>query len=509
MKLAPSKPFIELRPYQHAALEAITRGFQTHQRQLAVKPTGAGKTIVFASLADYYQPRRTLVLAHREELIDQAVDKIRRTTGLEAEVEMAESYASRQAPVVVASVQTLMREARRSRWPRDHFGLIVVDEAHHTLADSYLSTLRHFDQNAFVLGVTATPDRSDKRTLGAYYENIAFEISLLDLIKQRWLSPITVKTLPLQIDLGGVRTVAGDYSADDLGHALDPYLEQIARMLATDYAPRKMLVFLPLISCSQKFTAFCRRFGLRAEHVDGGSRDRQAILGRFSRGETTLLSNAMLLTEGYDEPSIDCIVCLRPTKIRSLYSQIVGRGTRLHPGKDHLLLLDFLWLSERHSLVKPAHLIAQDEKEAAAITEQLEAGGDLVDAQAAASADRTRGLVEQLRANQKRNSRTFDAMEFALTLNDPSLAEFEPTMGWHGDPVTPKQTQLLAKFGLDPMSVLTKGHAAALLDRIFMRLDLKLATAKQVRWLRKFGHPSPELASFKEASAFLDTHFNR
>jgi superfamily II DNA or RNA helicase len=508
METARSKPLIELRPYQHAAMEAITRGFNDYQRQLAVKPTGAGKTVLFSALAAHYQPKRTLVLAHREELIDQAVDKIMRTTGLQAEVEMASSKASLDAPVVVASVQTLMREQRRSRWPRDHFGLIVVDEAHHSAAESYLSTLRHFDRNAFVLGVTATPDRGDKRNLSCYFQNIAFEITLLDLIKQGFLSPITVKTVPLEIDLDGVRTVAGDYSADDLGHALDPYLEEIASLLASGYRRRKMLVFLPLISCSEKFAALCRRHGLAAEHVDGSSPDRKAILERFSRGETTVLSNAMLLTEGYDEPSIDCVVCLRPTKVRSLYSQIVGRGTRIHPGKDHLLLLDFLWLSSKHSLIKPAHLIAADAQEAEEISEALfEQGGDLEDAQEAAKADRTRKLVAQLRENRTRNSSTFDAMEFALTLNDPSLAQFEPTMGWHLDRVTPRQTQLLAKFGIDPMSVMTKGHAALLLDRIFMRLDLKLATAKQVRWLRKLGHPKPELASFKEATDFLNARF--
>jgi superfamily II DNA or RNA helicase len=815
MQTARSKPLIELRPYQHAAMEAITRGFTEYQHQLAVKPTGSGKTVLFSALAAHYQPRRTLVLAHREELIDQAVDKIMRTTGLEADVEMAGARASHHAPVVVASVQTLMREQRRSRWPRDHFGLIVVDECfpagtlvdgrpietisvgdvvsafdhglgvavrrpvtrvfrretgrichltlsngrqiictpchpfwdgstyvpagqltsqsvvygitqssnralqrlrssggvqgqeaeslqpqcpahrgrlllagmpghshpgaesqgdgddqpavcfgadeaqqphaqsghqgedahhaafdpvdsacagrewrapvcgpdassldlgmgdgnggaheatasqrlshllqaghrepgthdcrgsgrqeplldraagagpeegglapvarvesiafyergsdpeferlcpegavfnleveehhnyfaegvlvhncHHTLAESYLGTLRHFDQNAFVLGVTATPDRSDKRTLSAYYENVAFEITLLDLIKQGYLSPITVKTVPLEIDLDEVRTVAGDYSAEDLGHALEPYLEEIARIIAEEYPNRKTLVFLPLISCSEKFAALCRRHGLAAEHVDGGSPDRKAILERFSSGETTLLSNAMLLTEGYDEPSVDCVVCLRPTKIRSLYSQIVGRGTRIHPGKDHLLLLDFLWLSSRHSLIKPAHLIAADDKEAQEITEALEEeDGDLEKAQEAANADRTRKLVAQLRENRTRNSSTFDAMEFAVTLNDPSLARFEPTMGWHLDKVTPRQSKLLAKFGIDPVSVMTKGHAALLLDRIFMRLDLKLATAKQVRWLRKLGHPKPELASFKEASDFLNTRF--
>lgn len=500
-----SKPRIDLRPYQQAALDAITRGFEEHQRQLVIKPTGSGKTILFASLAAHYQPLKTLVLAHREELITQAVDKIERITGLRAEVEMADSYASYGAPVVVASVQTLMGERRRSRWDRDHFGLIVVDESHHVLADSYQNTLRHFDEDAFVLGVTATPDRGDKRNLAAYFQNIAYEVTLLDLIRDGWLAPIKVQTLPLKLDLSGVRTTAGDYNAEDLSHALEPYLDRIAQILASDFRERKTLAFLPLISCSRRFTELCRQYGLRAEHVDGQSADRQDILRRFSQGHTTLLSNAMLLTEGYDEPSIDCIVCLRPTQVRSLYSQIVGRGTRLHPGKDHLLLLDFLWMSERHSLIRPANLIAKDDKEAEAITLAIEAGGgDLEEAKAQVEADRTRRLTDILAQNTKRNSRTFDALEFALSIGDNDLAEYQPTMRWQSEAVTPKQSELLARYGIDPLTVLARGHASAIIDRLFMRSRLGLATAKQVRWLRKLRHPKPELATFDEARAFLD-----
>lgn len=499
---------IALRPYQIQAQEAITRGFTEYDRQLAVKPTGSGKTILFASLAQHYQPRRTLVLAHREELIQQAVDKIAKATGLVAEVEMADQHASLDAPVVVASVQTLMREKRRARWPRDHFGLLVVDEAHHTLADSYLNTLGYFDENAFVLGVTATPDRGDKKNLGRYYQNIAYEVTLLDLIKQNWLSPIRVKTVPLSLDLRGVRTTAGDYNADDLGHAIEPYLARIADVMVEN-RHRKILVFLPLIRLSQQFAAMCRERGIAAEHVDGQSSERAACLARFSRGETTLVSNAMLLTEGYDEPSIDCVVCLRPTKVRGLYSQIIGRGTRIWPGKDHLLVLDFLWLTEEHSLVKPAHLIAQDAEEADEITEALGGEGDLEEAQAEVVADRTKRLQERLQLNAKRSSRIFDAMEFAVGIADPDLADFVPTMGWHGDPVSPKQGDILARWGIDPASIRCKGQASAIIDKLFLRRDLGLATAKQVRWLQKLGHPHPELATFEEATTFLSEKFGR
>jgi len=501
---SPSK--LGLRGYQVAAHEAVMRGFADFRKQLLVLPTGGGKTVQFAHLAAALQPKRTLVLAHREELISQAVDKIHRSTGLIADVEMAEHKARPTAPVVVASIQTLARISRRERWPRDHFGLVVVDEAHHALAESYVNTLHHFDENAFVLGVTATPDRGDKKSLGRYFENIAYEITLLDLIQQNWLAPIRVKTLPLEIDLGDCRTTAGDWNAEDVGHAIEPFLERIADVLI-EHRHRKTIVFHPLVSLSHDFARMCCERGLTAEHVDGQSSDRAEILARFSRGETRVLSNAMLLTEGYDEPSIDCVVCLRPTKVRALYSQIVGRGTRLYPGKDHLLVLDFLWMSEQHSLIRPGHLIASDSDEADAITEALGIEGDLEKAKEKVAADHAAALRQRLAANKHRNSRTFDPIEFALTLNDATLAEFTPTMEWHFHAPSTGQCVLLTKLGFDPATVSCKGQAAALIDRVMLRRQMGLATLKQVRWLRKLDHPQPELATFEEASAFLDQHW--
>jgi superfamily II DNA or RNA helicase len=497
-----------LRAYQHNALEQIDHGFKEFDRQVGVLPTGSGKTVIFSKLAESRQPARTLILAHRGELIAQAVDKLHTATGIRAEVEMGDDRASLDAPVVVGSVQTLMRPKRRERWPRDHFDLVVVDEAHHTLADSYLNTLGHFHDHAQVLGVTATPDRGDKKNLGRYYQNIACEVTLLDLIQQAWLSPIRVKTVPLEVDLRGVRTSHGDYSADDLGHALEPYLERIADVLV-EHRHRKTLVFLPLIAVSKQFAQLCRDRGLAAEHVDGQSAERAATLDRFRRDETRILTNAMLLTEGYDEPSIDCVVCLRPTKVRALYSQIIGRGTRIWPGKDHLLVLDFLWQAEEHSLVKPAHLIAEDEEDAEQLTAMLGEDGDLEEAREAVNAERTRTLAERLRENSRRRGRELDPLELAVTLNDAHLAEFAPTMRWHGDAPTDKQLAVLGRFGIDTSCVQTKGHASLLLDRLITRRKLDLATPKQVRVLRRYGHPHPETATFKEAGAFLDARFSR
>ena len=505
MTASLSKPI--LRAYQNAAVESIVDGFRTYNRQLLVAATGAGKTQIFCEVIRRSQPKKSLVLCHREELIAQACRRLD-AFGISAEVEQADCRAKDNAPAVVASVQTLMRDDRLTRWSPDHFELVVADEAHKSISDSWQKVLRYFDQSARVLGASATPERSDKRNLGRYFENIAFEIGLLDLIKQNWLAPIQVKTVPLQIDLDGCRTTAGDWNAEDVGHALEPYLERIASVLY-EHRHRKTLVFLPLIAISQQLAKLCRELGMAAEHIDGQSRDRQEILERFKHGRTTLLTNAMLLTEGYDEPSIDCIVCLRPTQVRSLYSQIVGRGTRIYPGKDHLLILDFLWLAEEHSLIKPAHLIAVDEAEADAITEALETDGDLESAKETAEADRAAKLRERLERNRTRTARSFDAMEFALSLGDTQLADYVPTMRWHEDEPTGKQRAILERFGLDSNSIQTKGHASALLDRLFLRSQLGLATAKQVRWLQQIGYAHPEQATFDEARAFLSNWANR
>lgn len=504
---------ISLRPYQQHCVDAVFEGWKQFRKQLIVAPTGSGKTILFSHIAQANLPQKTCIVAHREELIDQAIVKLHKSTGIFAQKEKAEANASLHADVVVASIQTLAR--RLDKWPPDHFGLVVVDEAHHVTADSYKNVLRHFDSFARVLGVTATPDRADKRNLGTYFENVAFEIPLFELIHEGFLSPIKVKAVPLKIDLNGVKKVAGDYSADDLDHAIHPYLRATAAAIA-DIAPfRKTLVFLPLVATSQDFVRECRNIGLNAAHVDGNSTDRKEILERFAAGEIDILSNAMLLTEGYDEPAIDCVVILRPTRSRALYSQMVGRGTRIHPCKRDLLLLDFLWLHEKLDLVRPAHLVAAKADEAQAITdlatdaawEQEEL--DLEDLQAQVSRQREEALRREIEAKARRQARTVDPVEFCLSLHDVAAAEYEPVTKWEAEQITPAQAQFLRRMGLDVESIKTKGHASKLITLLRARSDLNLATPKQLKYLRQFGHPNPELCTMKEASAFLDEKFGK
>lgn len=326
---------MELRPYQQAAREAVeNRWEQGDDSTLLSIPTGCGKTVIFAKIAEdrVRQGDRVLILAHRGELLDQAADKLHTATGLSCATEKAEqSCLGSWLRVAVGSVQTLMRPKRLAAFPRDYFGTIIIDEAHHAVSDSYGRILNHFD-SAKVLGVTATPDRGDMRNLGSVFQSLAYEYSLTKAIREGYLVPIKALTVPLKMDLSGVGVQSGDFKPGDLDSALDPYLYQIADEMAKTCADRKTVVFLPLVKTSQKFRDILCSRGFRAAEVNGESPDRAEILAAFDRGEYNVLCNSMLLTEGWDCPSVNCVVVLRPTKVRSLYSQMVGRGTRLFPG---------------------------------------------------------------------------------------------------------------------------------------------------------------------------------
>lgn len=503
-----------LRDYQRTVFDSVNSGWSEFRKQLVVMPTGSGKTVVFAHLAAREamgRPSgRTLILAHREELIDQAVDKIRMATGIEAEVEKAEREATLNAPVVVASVQTLLR--RLERWPSSHFSLVVCDEAHHAISNSWQTVLCHFDEYTRVLGVTATPDRGDQRNLGTYFENVAAEVGLFGLINSGYLSRISVRCVPLAIDLSRVRSTAGDLDAGDIDSALDPYLGQIAQAIKEHASFRRVLCFLPLISTSHKFVAACQSAGLTAQHIDGISPDRKDIIERFGRWEFDVLSNAMLLTEGFDSPGIDCVVVLRPTRSRPLYAQMVGRGTRIAEGKEDLLLLDFLWHHERHSITRPAHLIASTETQASIITDlsaERTAGGgrngtlDLQALDTDASAQREDRLAQELALHSRKRGKLITSEEFALSVHQPDLIEWEPTMRWESAPITAKQTAILKRAHVDVATVRGRGHASKLIDLIFRGRQLKLASPKQQAMMRRMGYPNSDKATEDEARRFF------
>lgn len=506
---------MDLRPYQQEAREAIFEQWDSGVlKTLLVLPTGCGKTIVFAKVTEdcVRHGDRVLILAHRGELLEQAADKIHKSTGLGCAMEKAESTCQGSwFRVVVGSVQTLMREKRLGQFPADYFQTIIIDEAHHCISDSYQRVLKHFDK-AKVLGVTATPDRGDMRNLGTYFESLAYEYTLPKAIKEGYLSPIKALTIPLKIDMTGVGVQAGDFKASDIGTALDPYLHGIAEEMKKYCHDKKTVVFLPLVKTSQKFRDILNESGFCAAEVNGDSQDRAEVLEAFDRGDYNVLCNSMLLTEGWDCPSVDCVVVLRPTKVRSLYCQMVGRGTRLSPGKDHLLLLDFLWHTERHELCHPASLICQDEEVAKKMTENMEkepgVAIDIEDAEKTAAEDvvaqREEALAKQLEEMKKRKRRLVDPLQFEMSIQAEDLSGYVPAFGWEMAPPSDKQKKTLEKLGILPDQIDNAGKAAKILDRLDKRRIEGLTTPKQIRFLEGRGFEHVGTWQFDTAKKLID-----
>lgn len=505
---------MELRPYQQEAKDSIFEQWESVDKTLLVLPTGCGKTIVFAKVAEecVRRGKRVLIMAHRGELLEQASDKIYKTTGLRCAVEKAEETClGSWFRIVVGSVQSLQREKRLSRFPDDYFDAIIIDEAHHCISDGYQKVLKYFS-DAKVLGVTATPDRGDMQNLGQYFETLAYEYTLPKAIREGYLSPIKALTIPLKLDLSGVGIQAGDFKSGEITTALDPYLEQIADEMEKYCKDRKTVVFLPLIKTSQKFRDILNTHGFQAAEVNGNSDDRAEVLEAFDRGDYNVLCNSMLLTEGWDCPSVDCIIVLRPTKVRSLYSQMVGRGTRLYPGKTHLLLLDFLWHTERHELCHPANLICDNEEVAQKMTENMEeAAGcpvDIEEAEKQASEDvvaqREEALAKKLSEMKRRKQRLVDPLQFEMSIQAEDLSGYVPAFGWEMSPPTDKQKATLKKLGIMPDEIENQGKAAKLLDRLNRRREEGLTTPKQIRFLENRGFKHVGTWKFESAKSLID-----
>ena len=473
---------MELRPYQKEAKEAVFEQWGNGiMKTLLVLPTGCGKTIVFAKITEdcVRNGDRVLILAHRGELLDQAADKIAKATGLGCATEKAEqSCLGSWFRITVGSVQSLMRETRLKRFPEDYFNTIIIDEAHHCISDSYQRVLKHFP-GAKVLGVTATPDRGDMKNLGQVFESLAYEYT---------------------------------FKAGDLGTALDPYLESIAQEMEKYCKDKKTVVFLPLVKTSQKFRDILNAHGFHAAEVNGESQDRAEILEDYASGKYNVLCNSMLLTEGWDCPDVDCIVVLRPTKVRSLYCQMVGRGTRLAPGKDHLLLLDFLWHTERHELCHPAHLICENEEVAQKMTENLEKDAgcpvDIEEAEQTASEDvvaqREEALAQKLAEMKRRKRKLVDPLQFEMSIQAEDLSGYVPAFGWEMAPPSEKQKQTLEKLGILPDEIDNAGKASKLLDRLDKRRQANLTTPKQIRFLEGKGFQHVGTWSFDSARKLID-----
>jgi ATP-dependent helicase IRC3 len=358
---------ITLRPYQEEAIAAVNdAALDGITRPLVALPTGTGKTVVFAHLIDQ-RSGRSLVLAHRDELIRQAADKLLMVNpdfnlGV---VKAEENQVS--APVVVGSVQTLSRQNRLEQLAPD-FSNIIVDEAHHAVADSYQRILEHVgslgEGGPLTVGFTATPERADQVGLGQVWERIVYQKSLLEMITAGYLCDLRAVRVTLKADLDQVHTRGGDFVDSELESALlnADAPQHVVAAYQEHALSRKALVFTPTVRLAHDMATEFRNAGIAAEALDGKTPldERRDILHRLRTGETSVVCNCAVLTEGFDEPSIDCIIVARPTKSKPLYIQMLGRGTRTYPGKADCLVLDVVGVTSRHSIITANEIFKLD-----------------------------------------------------------------------------------------------------------------------------------------------------
>lgn len=360
------------RPYQVDAIKALTTGWQgPHDRLAVVLPTGAGKTVVFANLisdrlADLADTgQRALVIAHREELIQQAADKIRAVCPqLRVGIVKAERDEHQDVDVVVASIQTLAVERRRTAI-RD-IGMVIVDECHHAAAPSYRTVLEHFGawRGVPVAGFTATMTRTDGG-LADIWQEVVFTLDILEMIEDGYLCDVRGKRVIVEgLDLDKVKTRAGDLQDGQLGQALDD--SGAAKVIAEAYrlhaGDRPGVVFTPTVDTAQSMAEAFTAAGIPAAAIwgDMSKDDRAAVLDQYKAGAVQVLTNCMVLTEGFDAPWTSCVVIARPTKSAGLYCQMAGRALRLHDGKKDALILDVMGASTRHKLASIVDLTSRE-----------------------------------------------------------------------------------------------------------------------------------------------------
>jgi ATP-dependent helicase IRC3 len=336
----------QLREYQQSALDAwdkyVDRG---GRRGLIVLPTAGGKTVVFSKLPEKYG--RTLVLAHREELLDQAANKLRAMNpGLTVGIEQGSRHCE-GADLVVASVPTLGRAGgkRIQQFEPDEFKLVVIDEAHHASPtnSTYMRVLDYFD-SALRLGVTATPQRGDSKGLIGVFDEVVYFVSIQDLIKDKWLVPPVGYRIKTQTDISGVRTRGGEFIESELADAVDsPERNQMAVDAYLELAfGRRAAVYSVNVEHGEHLEEMFRANGLSVASVFGHTdkETRRQRLADFASGKISVMVSCLVLSEGWDDPGVSCLILARPTRSALLFTQIIGRGLRLADGKDDCIILD-------------------------------------------------------------------------------------------------------------------------------------------------------------------------
>ena len=485
---------MQLRPYQQAALEAVREAYRQRQRRvLVVMPTGTGKTVLFAEIARLAKGP-VLVLAHRQELVVQARDKIAAWCDDVVAIEMAQQReftrpSATRPKITVASIQTLQR--RLHEIPRDAFRIVVIDEAHHSTADSFRAVIEHFD--AHLLGVTATPERSDGARLGDVFSRVAFDYDMLTATEDGWLAPIRSFLVKTQADFRGIRKIAGELATRDVEDVLtkELHLAEMAKPILRERGQRPGIVFAASVAHSQALAKVLRDLSGDPSHafsLDGthSLEERARVIADFRRGRHKILVNCALFTEGFDVPEIALVAIARPVLSRAFYAQMVGRGTRIAPGKQDLLVLDFVPANCRHALVQAVDIFGRDQEEvlerARQITAEASAEGQALaleqalelarQAQEAQEAD----VVYQLLRRNPYASVGIDLERFARAPR-------------RGGPATEKQLKAIKQTGLPAELVagFSSAQVHALQEELRDRKAVGLCTPKQAKKLLALG----------------------
>lgn len=501
---------MKARPYQEACVDAVFRAFQQHDGTLVDMATGLGKTVVFSHISDRWKEGRVMILAHRDELIRQAADKIERITGEPAGIEMGgervEDGLMGRCKVVVSSVQTLCRPKRQRRFQPKDFGLVIVDEAHHAVAASYRRTLDYLKRgspdlnidgnpNQKLLGVTATPKRADELALGQVFHSVAYSYGIEPAIADGWLVPVDQEVVKVEgLDFSKVKTVAGDLSQEELEKIVmeEKTLHKVAASTVEVAGQRPTLVFCVTVNHARMMAEVLNRYRPKSAVALSGDTDmdeRRQWVERYRNGEIQYLVNCALFLEGFDAPSTAVVVMARPTKSPVLYCQVLGRGTRPLPGvvdgletpaerraaiadsaKPSMLALDFVGNAGSHKIVQAADILGgkygepvksyakktmSEENRPTPIQEALErAEAELA--------------LEQEEAERRRHVKASE-VTFRLQTVSPfgrGQAAPQPRTAPRGDPPTDGQIRYLLYLGVSEAMArsYTKRQASAVID---------------------------------------------
>ena len=530
---------MRLREYQERCVASVTKSFADSKSALACLPTGTGKTVILSHLVSMAKKGRVLVIAHREELIHQLADTIRER-GVEVGIEMAERKAAEKwwtpPECVVATVQTLMaNDARRLKElvvDPAAWSLTVIDEAHHAPAATYRALIEHMRQSDEhrVLGVTATPDRTDETAMGSVFETVAFKYQIDEAIDDGWLVPLQQRSVVVDgLSYEKVRTTAGDLNGRDLAKVMEEELT-IHRMAVPTFelaAGRPTVMFCASVEQAERMAEVFNRMKPEcARSVSGKTpKDQRRKLFRdYADGGFQILTNCMVASEGWDAPHVQVVALGRPTKSRALFTQMVGRGLRPLPGtvdgqptpaqrqaniatspKPHCDVIDFAGNAGRHTLVCVTDILGgkwpEDVKaRAKEILKDGEVDPTAALEQAAEDLEAERERVRlaeiakraKLRASASYRTQDYDPFE---------VLGVAPPVRKGGDPSTLKQCQFLDKFGVDATEM-SRTEATKLQRTIFARMNEGKCSLKQARVLKKFGYPTD--VSMEEASRIMD-----